>query len=156
MRVLFTLIFSVLFFCATHAQSPKRASRDSVEVMKTLDGFLDAFSNLKWEEFKGYFADDVCMFFPPSAQTPARANNKEEVVKIFKNVFENTRKGKTAPPYLDIQPKDIRIQVYGSIAMVTFHLLDPGSLGRRTILLRKEDSGSWKIVHIHASAIAEG
>ena len=155
MRLLFVLVLSFVFAHQTRAQKSKTSVRDSVEVMKAVDGFLDAFSNLKWEEFTSYFANDATVFFPPSAKTPARANNKKEVELIFKNVFDNARKGKTTPPFITIQPKDTRVQVYGTVALVTFHLLDPGWFGRRTVVLRKENSGEWKIVHIHASAIAE-
>ncbi len=58
------------------------------------------------------------------------------------------------PPYMDIQPKDLRIQVFGNTAIATFHLGDrAGLLNRRTIVLNKTEAG-WKIVHLHASEVA--
>ncbi len=60
------------------------------------------------------------------------------------------------PPYIDIQPKDLRIQVFGNTAIATFHLDDrdgAGLLNRRTIVLNKTEAG-WKIVHLHASEVA--
>jgi len=52
---------------------------------------------------------------------------------------------------MDIQPKDMKIQMFGNVAIVTFHLDDrPGFLNRRTIVLNKSKMG-WKIVHLHAS-----
>ena len=51
-----------------------------------------------------------------------------EIERIVENVFENARKGRTEPPYLDIRPKDIRVQTIQSVAPVTFHLHDPNSL----------------------------
>ena len=156
MRLLFIFWICTLLVLDLNAQQQSKTyERDSAEVTKTLDGFLDAFANLKWEKFTSYLADDARMFFPPSAKTPARANNKMEIERIFKNVFENARKGKTGPPYLIIQPKDMRVQTIGRVAIVTFHLFDPNSFGRRTIVMRKEDSGDWRIIHIHASAIVE-
>jgi ketosteroid isomerase-like protein len=54
---------------------------------------------------------------------------------------------------MDIQPKDMRIQIFGDIAIATFHLDDrAGFLNRRTVVLHKTGEG-WKIVHLHASEV---
>jgi hypothetical protein len=69
-------------------------------------------------------------------------------------VFEQIRAGRTQPPYTHLQPRDLKIQSYGEIAIATFHLDDrPGVLNRRTIVLRRS-KGQWKIVHLHASETA--
>ena len=55
---------------------------------------------------------------------------------------------------MDIQPKDMQIQVFGDIAIATFHLDDrAGFLNRRTIVLHQTTTGR-KIVHLHASEVA--
>jgi len=55
---------------------------------------------------------------------------------------------------MDIQPKDIKVQMLGDSAIVSFHLDDrPGLLNRRTIVLTKTNAG-WKIVHLHASEVS--
>ena len=54
------------------------------------------------------------------------------------------------PPYQDIQPRDVRVEMYDSIALVTFHLPQPDISGRRALVLRST-SADWKIVHLHAS-----
>jgi len=55
----------------------------------------------------------------------------------------------TMPP-----PKEMKIQLYGNLAIATFHLEDRGGfLNRRTIVLSRTDKG-WKIVHLHASEVA--
>jgi hypothetical protein len=41
------------------------------------------------------------------------------------------------------------------VAVCTFHLDDPDSLGRRTVVLQRRQ-GAWKIIHIHASTVALG
>jgi ketosteroid isomerase-like protein len=125
---------------------------DSAAVMASIDNFIEAFTSLNWKEFSQCFADDATAFFPPSAKFPYRANNKKEVEKIFRSVFENARKQKSSPPYIQIQPKDLKIQLSNSIAIVTFLLEDPDSLGRRTLVLRKENT-RWLIVHLHASGV---
>jgi ketosteroid isomerase-like protein len=55
---------------------------------------------------------------------------------------------------MDIQPKEMRIQLFGDVAIATFHLDDrAGFLNRRTIVLNKAEKG-WKIVHLHASEVS--
>jgi hypothetical protein len=55
---------------------------------------------------------------------------------------------------MDLQPRDLNIQIFGEVAIATFHLDDrPGFLNRRTIVLHNTPEG-WKIVHLHASEVA--
>jgi hypothetical protein len=63
-------------------------------------------------------------------------NGRAEFEKNSKTVFEQIRSGKTAAPYLDIQPKEMKIQLFGDVAIATFHLDDrAGFVNRRTIVL---------------------
>ncbi|GAB2812128.1 hypothetical protein GCM10027043_09550 [Ferruginibacter profundus] len=126
---------------------------DSAAVIKTMNEFVHVFNYLEWEKFMTFFDDAATAFFPPSTKTPARADNKAAIGIIFKKVFENAKGQKTAPPYLDIVPEDLKIQLTGNIAIVTFHLKDPDMLGRRTIVLQKKND-QWLIIHLHASGIA--
>jgi len=125
---------------------------DSTEVIQAIDTFINAFSNLKWEKFADCWADEATAFFPPSARFPYRAGNKQEVLHIFQNVFENARKKKSSPPYIIIEPLDMRIQMAGTTAIVTFTLNDPNLFGRRTLVLKKEGD-KWLIIHLHASGV---
>lgn len=120
---------------------------DSSRVAATVDDFVDAFRNLEWEKFISFFADDATCFFPAYRMQPQRADNKEELGKTFKILFESARKQKTEPPYLVIEPKNIKIQMAGDVAIVTFHL---NTLGRRTIVFKKQKE-KWLIIHMHAS-----
>ena len=132
------------------AQSKTSAKADSTEVITTLNSFVDAFSNLRWEEFRQFFADDATAFFPPSANHPIRAENGKEVLSIFSKVFENAKQRNKSK--IDIQPKEVRIQILGNSAIVSFHLEDPDLFGRRTLVLQKKE-GKWLIVHLHASGV---
>ena len=150
---LFIIIFSVSF--SVYGQVQKHQSdpgSDSIAVVQTIHEFVDAFSILNWQKFTEFFSDDATAFFPPSAKSPFRANNKVEIENIFKRVFENARKQKSAPPYIDIQPNDLKIQIVGEVAIVTFVLNDPDLFGRRTIILRKIND-KWFIIHLHASGV---
>jgi hypothetical protein len=122
------------------------------EVRHKLARFVYAFDNLDWESFRLAFDDNATVFYPRAF--PERANGRVEFEKTFKAVFEQIRSGKTAAPYVDIEPKDMKIQMFNRIAIATFHLDDRvGVLNRRTIVLNKTKAG-WKIVHLHASEVS--
>ena len=121
------------------------------QVRDALASFIHAFDNLDWESFRLAFSDDATVFYPRGF--PKRANGRAEFEKTFKVVFDQIRDGKTGPPYIDVQPRDVEIQLFGNIAITTFHLDDRvGFLNRRTIILNRT-KGGWKIVHLHASEV---
>jgi ketosteroid isomerase-like protein len=127
------------------------ADSAEAEVRKTLSDFIQAFDNLEWDRFCAAFSDDATVFYP--REFPNRANGREEYERTFQKVFDRIRAGRTEGPYMDIQPRDLRLQLAGNIAIVTFHLDDrPGFVNRRTIVLQKQPSG-WKIIHLHASEV---
>lgn len=153
-KLLIKKFYLSIFICLciqTYGQD-KANQQDSIAVVETINQFVHAFSNLEWEKFDSFFANDATAFFPPSARFPYRANNKQEIEKIFKGVFEHAKENKSAPPYIVIEPKDVKIQMVGPIAIVSFILNDPGMLGRRTIVLKKENE-HWLIIHLHASGV---
>jgi ketosteroid isomerase-like protein len=122
------------------------------EVRDALARFIYVFDNLDWEAFRLAFDDNATVFYPRAF--PERANGRAEFERTFKAVFQQIRDGKTAAPYMDIQPKDMKVQMFGDCAIATFHLDErPGLLNRRTIVLTKTNAG-WKIVHLHASEVS--
>jgi ketosteroid isomerase-like protein len=141
----FALLLPVVF-----AQSQPRNADADVRV--ALAHFIRAFDDLDWEHFRLAFDDNATVFYPRAM--PQRANGRAEFEKAFTTVFQQIRDGKAAAPYMDIQPKELRIQLFGDLAITTFHLDDsPGFLNRRTIVLNKTEKG-WKIVHLHASEVS--
>jgi ketosteroid isomerase-like protein len=143
--VAFALLLPVFF-----AQSQSRPA--DADVREALAQFIRAFDDLDWEHFRLAFDDNATVFYPRAM--PRRANGHGEFEKAFKTVFQQIRDGKTAAPYMDIQPREMRIQFFGDVAIATFHLDDrAGFLNRRTIVLNKTEKG-WKIVHLHASEVS--
>lgn len=111
--------------------------------------FVAAFNALDRSRFDPLFADDVTLFFPSAPFEVRRVDGKEAVLKWFGKFFDaaRSRGGK-----LNIQPLDLRVQDYGNVAVVTFHLAGGADeIGRRTLVLRKHGS-DWRIVHLHASS----
>jgi len=135
-----------------HPKSTARTISDSIEVVQTINAFVDAFSNLHWQQFTRFFAEDATAFFPPSANIPEKVNNKDEILKVFRNVFDHAKKLKSTPPYIIIEPKNLSVQMLGKTAVITFVLEDPEMFGRRTIVMEKEHN-RWLIVHLHASGV---
>jgi ketosteroid isomerase-like protein len=123
-----------------------------LQVREVLTRFVRVFDDPDWQTFRLAFDDNAIVFCPRAF--PERANGRIEFEKTFKTVFEQIRSGKTATPCMDIQPKDMKIQLFGNVAIATFHLDDrAGFVNRRTIVLDKSETG-WKIVHLHASEVA--
>lgn len=151
MIVRFAVAVLLLVLSPALLAQQQSASAES-EVRGTLAKFLTAFDNLDWETFRSTFDDEATVFYPRAV--PERANGREEFEKTFKVIFQQIRAGKTAAPFMDIQPKELKLQIYGDIAIATFQLYDkPGAINRRTIVLHKVRQ-DWKIVHLHASEIA--
>jgi len=129
-----------------------QARNPEAELRKTLVQFVQAFDNLDWDRFSSFFSEDATTFQP--RKFIRRAENKTEIESQFRQVFERVRGDQTKPPYMDLRPLDLRIQMLGAdVAVTTFHLDDrPGVLNRRTLVWQHLKS-AWKIVHIHASEV---
>jgi ketosteroid isomerase-like protein len=146
----FALVLTLLVAPSVSAQTQPISAE--LQVQKALARFVQAFDDLDWETFRLAFDDNATVFYPRAF--PERATGRAEFEKTFKTVFEQIRSGKSAPPYMDIQPKEMKIQLFGNVAIATFHLDDrAGFVNRRTIVLNKSQSG-WKIVHLHASEVS--
>jgi non-heme chloroperoxidase len=124
---------------------------DSAAVMETLERFLLSFGNLEWEAFRGHFHDQATAFHPLPT-SPRRNDGRPELEATFHGFFEAVRARTPGPPFLQLDPLDLRVQMLGDVAIATFHLAtpDPSVLGRRTVVLRREGD-RWLIVHLHAS-----
>ena len=144
--VLLTLIPQLLMSQVRPAEGAE------TEIHTFLSEFITAFDNLDWERFRNAFADEATVFYPRTMAN--RANGRAEFEQHFKKVFEQIRAGRSKGPYMDLQPRELRIQLLGEVAIVTFHLDDrPGFINRRTLVLHKTEA-SWKILHLHASEVA--
>lgn len=137
--------------------APARAqsvAADSAGAHQAATGFLTAFDSLQWEPFRAYFAEDVTMFFP-FGDTPARQDGREAVEARFRRFFEDgraawARSGRTGEPRMGIVPRDLRVQMAGDVAIVTFHL-GTENPARRSVVFRRAADGAWKVIHWHAS-----
>ena len=106
---------------------------------------MAALNALDLEGMAQFFAEDITAFVP-SAQAE-RAEGKAAVVEIFRRYVETTR---AATSRTNLVPEDLRIDVRGETAVVSFHVQNAGTVARRTFVFR-EEAGRWLISHFHAS-----
>jgi hypothetical protein len=142
----------VLIGMAAAPRSCWGQERPRQTVEQALSSFLIAFDNLDWPAFRACFNDRPTMFHP-SPPNIRRVDTPEEFDTAWHLVFKRIRKnsGRTSPPYMKLSPMDLRVDpLADNVSLVTFHLIDGGTLSRRTLIFRHYEDG-WKIVHIHAS-----
>jgi ketosteroid isomerase-like protein len=133
---------------------PSHATTQSndANIAAVMNAFLVPFSNQDVAAFIDYFADDAVVFFPSAQFATMRVEGKPAIARAFEGVF---KPGRPVPPGGRplIQPQDLKVQGFGDMALVTFHLGNDTTRGRRTFVLRRIDS-KWRIVHLHASTIS--
>ena len=156
-RVTLLFLSSFLFATVVHAQqnNANAASRPGA-VEDALARFVTAFENLDWTTFRGCFSANPTMFHPASPNL-RRVDSPIEFDKAWQGVFSRIKKnsGRASAPYMKLNSQNVRIErLTPDVALVTFHLADPGIIGRRSLVFQKID-GDWKIVHIHASNLPE-
>ena len=135
---------------ASEAQSNATAA-PSVSPEAAIQAFVSAFNALDRTRFDALFAEDVTLFFPASPFPVRRIEGKQATLEWFGRFFDSLRERGTNPR---IQPQDLKVQDYGDVAIATFHLGGGESVGRRTVVLRRQ-RGQWAIAHLHASSETE-
>lgn len=126
---------------------------DSVSAHRAAVGFLAAFDSLQWEPFRAYLADDITMFFP-FPQFPGRMDGREAVEGVFRRFMEAQREARTRagrPLVQGLAPRDLRIQMLGADGAVASFHLGAESPARRSLVFRRTEGDTWKVVHWHAS-----
>lgn len=151
------LVLPSCFVAPTRAYSTAVSAGERVQDSSTVEAaarrFIVAFNNLDMTAFLDRFADDATIIHPPSGPPrtfPKRVQGKQEIHRTFQVVFDLIRGGRTTGPYQDLQPRDLLIQEYDGLAVLTFHLGTDTRVSRRTLVFRRIGA-DWKIVHLHAS-----
>lgn len=142
--------------CATPTLDSSRSAEAQIEAF--LKGFIDDFERLDWPSFRARFAEDSSVFFPPRFGV-ALAAGRSQTDTLWESVFTRIRagSGRRAPPFMRLQPLDLKVQRWGGCAVVTFTLTGgPGAgaaVDRRTLVLHDTPQG-WRIAHLHGSTTA--
>jgi len=151
-------IFTIGIF-QTACNSTKPNVDEEKEVIATLDKFLRAFENGDFETMEALMTDDAYIFpraiMSNDSLGPIDNANYKRIYGLdpqMKQVINGIRESGLQPPFMQLEPEDLKITMLNAAAIVTFHLDNGKSLSRRTIVLAKNDVG-WQIVHIHASNV---
>jgi uncharacterized protein (TIGR02246 family) len=121
---------------------------DEAAVRTAMAGFMDALNALDADRMASHFADDMTAFFP--VVKAERVDGKSAIVAIFNTYVEGTKKNVSRT---NIVAEDLRVDVRGDVAVVTFNVHNPSATSRRTFVWRR-DGGRWLIAHMHASNYA--
>ena len=114
--------------------------------------YLAAFNARDFDGFRATFADDITVFF--DRPLPPERAGRAAVEAVFRRgfAFSHPPAGTPQPPLPPpLVPVDLRLQVYGDVAVISFLVHAPGELARRTLVVRRQPDG-WRVVHIHASS----
>ena len=155
----------LLLSISVHAQSPRGISPPPLapptledRVRAALFNCIAVFNQALIEPFADCLAEDVTLFNPdiPDAPDLHRLDGRSAVVAHFRRMFDSARQRREAPPYFDVKPQNVAVQVLGETAAVaTFEFSrEGGTLGRRTFVFAQRDD-RWQAVHIHASNTAD-
>ena len=145
------------FVAASTTAPGAKAADDKAGAELALRAFLKAFENNDLAAMGASFDPGATGFDPvvagrkdPAPLDLAALHRQSGMPPAMRALVQSTLQTGSGPPYRSLDPKDLLVQVEGTVAICTFHLESPGSLARRTIVLVHR-SRTWKILHIHGS-----
>jgi ketosteroid isomerase-like protein len=119
-------------------------------VQATLQAFLNALDRGD-DALEGWFTPDATMYFP-FRNSQALVHGREAIVARFARMNAQLRQTQAAPPYVGFGMRDFQVEwLAPGWALVTALFTFADQWGRRTLLLKAEDGGEWRIHHLHAS-----
>jgi ketosteroid isomerase-like protein len=153
----FRMIIITLAALSLLLSSP--ASGNESDPVSTTEAFVEALSRADLPALIDLFADDATMF-SPSPRSAERIEGKESIQRLFEPILSRLRQSGDGPVYMNLVPRELKAQVMGNTAIVTFHLGQvpkeptgqPYSFSRRTVVLQRT-ADRWLIVHLHASSV---
>ena len=127
--------------------------------VSTVEEFVVALSHADLDALLSHVARDATVFAPLSS-APRRVEGREDIAALFEPFFARILENAGGHVEMNLVPLDLKVQVLGDVAVVTFHLgqvpdeplAESYSFSRRTFVLRLAE-GQWKIVHFHGSNV---
>jgi ketosteroid isomerase-like protein len=120
----------------------------TAEIHRTLNSFLHAVESMDLDRIAAFFEEDAQMFSPMPAYAK-RLDGRSAILEQFGSII-NFIKSQNLPGGLKLEVEDVVVRDFGPVALVTFHLRQPGPVHRRSFVMRRGPAG-WRIAHIHAS-----
>jgi ketosteroid isomerase-like protein len=136
----------------TEASAVAADSIRHLAVRAALDSFITDFNNLDSSRFSARWSDDASAILPFS-DTPTRLQGRAAIITRFMRYFDQMRRERSGPPYLHMVLSDVHVDLLGeSHALVSYAFPGGGRPQRRTLVMRKENPGGWRILHLHGSS----
>ena len=132
----------------TTPPAPAASAAADAPVRAAVADYVNALNGLDAERLGRGLADDVTSFFPGPPFPAARIQGRASVQSAFAQLFAALRQRGTRSASLS--PVGLEVQLYGDLAVASFHLVGQQEVGRRTLVLRRT-GGRWLIAHLHAS-----
>ncbi|MHB9000520.1 MAG: YybH family protein [Thermoanaerobaculia bacterium] len=137
------VIVLTLFITACASVPPA----DTGGATEAMNGFVKALNALDPDAIAATLAPDVTAFFPSTK--PERVEGKDAVNAVFRAFCEESRKTTVRT---NIVPEAMTVSRSGDLAVVSFQVVHPAVVSRRTFTFRR-DGERWLIVHLHASNV---
>lgn len=134
-----------------------RSTPTKEAAQEALLAFLRAFEDCDLPRMEAAFAPGATYFdrAPRQPADLAQYRRGTGMPAGMRQLAATLPRNAAGPPYQRLEPRNLACEVHGEIALCTFELDGPDSLGRRTIILRRE-AWTWKIIHVHASNVYAG
>ncbi len=148
-KIQILILISALFtisICQTSCNSTGQDIDEEKEVVNTLNKFLRAFENGDFETMEALMTNDAYIFpraiMSNDSLGPIDNVNYRRINGLdpqMKQVINSIRESGKQPPFMKLEPKDLKITMLKEAAIATFHLENGKSLSRRTIVLGKNN-----------------
>jgi uncharacterized protein (TIGR02246 family) len=136
-----------LLSCVVLAACVQLPNRDPRGIRELVASFIAAVNAADTERFVGFFAADATAFLPSNASA-SRRRGIEQIRRAVAPVFAQ------GPRIPSVQASDLVITSRDDFAVASFDAGTSTQHARRTLVLQRMD-GQWKIIHLHASNVAE-
>ena len=132
----------------SHAAPAQSSCIQPAEACAFFNTFLTALNKRDWPAFRATLDDSISVFLEDPAPGK-RFDGRMPAESLFASIFPAPG---TSPQSLPpaIVPTHLRIQSFGDVAIITFEILRPQTLARRTLVVHRGAHG-WHMVHIHGS-----
>src|SRR5713101_4996471 len=104
----------------------------TAEIRRTLNDFLRAVESMDLDRIGTFFEEDAQMFSPMPVYAK-RLDGRSAILEQFQSII-GFIKAQNLPSGLKLEIEDVVVRDFGLVALVTFHLRQPGPVHRRSFM----------------------
>jgi hypothetical protein len=149
MKHVFTVVLLALAVGLPRTGSAQSSCVQPAEACAFFNAFLTALNKRDWLTYRATLDDSISIFLEDPAPAQ-RFDGRIAAESLFIQIFPPPGTPVSSLP-ASIVPEHLRIQSLGDVTIITFEIVRPQSLSRRTLIAHRGTNG-WRMVHIHGSA----